>query len=242
MRFARIGEPGQEREVVWDGQAWRDISALTADRKLGFISLNYRDHARETNAAEPAEPIMFMKAPDTVTGPHDDVLIPRNSVKTDWEIELGVVIGTQARYLPAPDQAMSHVAGYVISHDVSEREFQIEHGAQWDKGNNCETFNPLGPWFVTADEAGNPQDLTMRLWVNGDLRQHGTTADMIFGVSYLVWYFSQFMVLYPGDVINTGTPAGVALGRPGAPYLRPGDVVALEIDGLGRQRQTLAQA
>ena len=280
MRFARIGEPGQEREVVWDGQAWRDISALTADRKLGCIGLsgdevsaalggpnapslaepfrfgaplksigkiicvglNYRDHARETNAAEPAEPIMFMKAPDTVTGPHDDVLIPRNSVKTDWEIELGVVIGTQARYLPDPDQAMSHVAGYVISHDVSEREFQIEHGAQWDKGKNCETFNPLGPWFVTADEAGNPQDLTMRLWVNGDLRQHGTTADMIFGVSYLVWYFSQFMVLYPGDVINTGTPAGVALGRPGTPYLRPGDVVALEIDGLGRQRQTLAQA
>jgi 2-keto-4-pentenoate hydratase/2-oxohepta-3-ene-1,7-dioic acid hydratase in catechol pathway len=280
MRFARIGEPGQERDAAWDGQAWRDISALTADRSLGFIGLsddavsaafdgahapslaepfrfgaplrnigkivciglNYRDHARETNAAEPAEPIMFMKAPDIVTGPNDDVLIPRNSVKTDWGIELGVVIGAQARYLPNPDQALSHVAGYLISHDVSEREFQIDRGGQWDKGKNCETFNPLGPWFVTADEVANPQDLIMRLRVNGDLRQHGTTADMIFGVSYLVWYLSQFMVLYPGDVINTGTSAGVALGRPGTPYLRPGDVVALEIDGLGRQQQTLAQA
>jgi 2-keto-4-pentenoate hydratase/2-oxohepta-3-ene-1,7-dioic acid hydratase in catechol pathway len=260
MRFARIGEPGQERDAAWDGQARRDISALTADRKLGSpagpfrfgaplrnigkivcIGLNYRDHASETNAAEPGEPIMFMTAPDTVTGPNDDVLIPRNSVKTDREIELGV-IGAQARYLPDPDQALSHVAGYLISHDVSEREFQIERGGQWDKGKNCETFNPLGPWFVTADEVANPQDLTMRLWVNGDLRQHGSTADMIFGVSYLVWYLSQFMVLYPRDVINTGTPAGAALGRPGTPHLRAGDVVALEIDGLGRQQQTLAQA
>ena len=164
---------------------------------------------------------MFMKAPDTVAGPHDDVLIPRNSVKTDWEIELGVVIGTQAD-LPGP---RSRGRRHRRLRDQPRRlgaEFQIERGGQWDKGKNCETFNPLGPWFVTADEAGNPQDLTMRLWVNGDLRQHGTTAEMIFGVSYLVWYFSQFMVLYPGDVINTGTPAGVALGGPdGGPICAP---------------------
>jgi 2-keto-4-pentenoate hydratase/2-oxohepta-3-ene-1,7-dioic acid hydratase in catechol pathway len=205
--------------------------------KIVCIGLNYRDHAAETGASIPAEPIVFMKAPDTVVGPNDDVLVPRGSTRTDWEVELGVVIGTTARYLDTDEQAHAAIAGYVLSHDVSEREFQIERGGQWDKGKNCETFNPLGPYFVTADEIADPGALDLRLWVNGELRQNGTTADMIFGVDYLVRYLSQFMVLRPGDIINTGTPAGVAMGR-GSGYLRPGDVVELEITGLGRARQT----
>jgi 2-keto-4-pentenoate hydratase/2-oxohepta-3-ene-1,7-dioic acid hydratase in catechol pathway len=207
--------------------------------KIVCIGLNYRDHAAETNAKIPAEPIIFLKAADTVVGPDDDVLIPRGSTKTDWEVELGVVIGQPARYLGSPDDAAACMAGYVISNDVSEREFQLERGGQWDKGKNCETFNPLGPWIRTADEVPDPQALALRLWVNGLPRQDGTTEQMIFGVYHLVWYLSQFLVLRPGDVINTGTPAGVALGRPDKPYLRAGDVVELEIDGLGRQRQTL---
>jgi 2-keto-4-pentenoate hydratase/2-oxohepta-3-ene-1,7-dioic acid hydratase in catechol pathway len=210
--------------------------------KIICIGLNYRDHAAETGAEIPAEPILFLKTPDTVVGPTDRVLIPRTSVKTDWEVELAVVIGAQARYLSSPDDAAAVIAGYAISNDVSERAFQIERGGQWDKGKNCETFNPFGPWILTADEVADPQQLGLRLWVNGEQRQNGTTADMIFGVHHLVWYLSQFMVLRPGDVINTGTPAGVAMGLPGQPYLRPGDVVELEIDGLGRQRQTFEAA
>ena len=206
------------------------------------IGLNYRDHAEETNAAIPGEPVLFLKTPDTVVGPNDEVLIPRRSTKTDYEVELAVVIGRTARYLDSPADGLACVAGYAISHDVSEREFQIERGGQWDKGKNCETFNPLGPWIVTADEIADPQSLALRLWVNGELRQDGNTKNMIFGVGHLVWYLSQFLVLRPGDVINTGTPAGVALGRPDKPYLREGDVVELEVDGLGRQRQTMGQA
>jgi 2-keto-4-pentenoate hydratase/2-oxohepta-3-ene-1,7-dioic acid hydratase in catechol pathway len=205
--------------------------------KVVCIGMNYRDHAAETGAAVPAEPVLFLKAADTVVGPDDEVLVPRGSTRTDWEVELAVVIGRTARYLPDPAQARACVAGYAISHDVSEREFQLERGGQWDKGKNCETFNPFGPWLVTADEVTDPQALGLRLWVNGALKQDGNTADMVFGVDHLVWYVSQFMVLHPGDVINTGTPAGVALGSPGTPYLAPGDVVELEIDGLGRQRQ-----
>jgi 2-keto-4-pentenoate hydratase/2-oxohepta-3-ene-1,7-dioic acid hydratase in catechol pathway len=215
---------------------------LSAVGKIICIGLNYRDHAAETGAEIPAEPIIFLKTPDTVVGPTDTVLIPRKSVKTDWEVELAVVIGAEARYLESPDQASAVIAGYAISNDVSEREFQIERGGQWDKGKNCETFNPLGPWILTADEVADPQALGLRLSVNGTERQNGTTADMIFGVHHLVWYLSQFMVLRPGDVINTGTPAGVAMGTEGQPYLRDGDVVELEIDGLGRQRQTFQQA
>jgi 2-keto-4-pentenoate hydratase/2-oxohepta-3-ene-1,7-dioic acid hydratase in catechol pathway len=210
--------------------------------KIVCVGLNYRDHAAETGAAAPAEPVIFMKAPDTVVGPHDDVLIPRRSTKTDYEVELAVVLGATARYLESPDEARACVAGFAISNDVSEREFQIERGGQWDKGKNCETFNPFGPWIVTADEIGDPQNLGLRLWVNGQLRQDGSTKNMIFGADYIVWYLSQFMTLHPGDVINSGTPAGVALGRPDKPYLRPGDVVELEIDGLGRQRQTFRAA
>jgi 2-keto-4-pentenoate hydratase/2-oxohepta-3-ene-1,7-dioic acid hydratase in catechol pathway len=214
--------------------------------KVVCIGLNYSDHAEETGAATPAEPVVFMKDPATVIGPDDEVLIPRGSVKTDWEVELGVVIGRTARYLDddLPDaQVLAHVAGYAISHDVSEREFQLERGGQWDKGKSCETFNPFGPWLVTPDEVGDPQRLGLRLRVNGRLRQDGNTKNMIFGVSTLIRYLSRFMVLAPGDVVNTGTPAGVALGQPDPkPYLRRNDVVELEIDGLGRQRQRLGQA
>jgi 2-keto-4-pentenoate hydratase/2-oxohepta-3-ene-1,7-dioic acid hydratase in catechol pathway len=206
--------------------------------KIVCIGLNYHDHARETGAEPPAEPVVFMKAPDTVVGPNDTVLVPRRSLKTDWEVELAVVIGRTARYLGSTEEALAHVAGYAVAHDVSEREFQIERGGTWDKGKNCETFNPLGPWLVTADEVPDPQDLSLKLWVNGELKQDGTTAEQIFPVGEVVRYLSQFMTLYPGDVINTGTPAGVALGAPEPkPFLRAGDVVELEIEGLGRQRQ-----
>jgi 2-keto-4-pentenoate hydratase/2-oxohepta-3-ene-1,7-dioic acid hydratase in catechol pathway len=211
--------------------------------KIVCIGLNYHDHARETGAEPPAEPVVFFKAPDTVVGPNDTVLVPRGSAKTDWEVELAVVIGRTARYLSSAEEALAHVAGYAVAHDVSEREFQIERGGTWDKGKNCETFNPLGPWLVTADEVADPQDLSLKLWVNGELKQDGTTAEQIFPVAEVVRYVSQFMTLYPGDVINTGTPAGVAMGRPEPkPYLRAGDVVELEIAGLGRQRQELKDA
>ncbi|MGW0966720.1 fumarylacetoacetate hydrolase family protein [Streptomyces sp. NPDC002516] len=211
--------------------------------KVVCIGLNYHDHAKETGAEPPAEPVIFFKAADTVVGPDDTVLVPRGSVKTDWEVELAVVIGRTARYLESEEEALAHVAGYAVAHDVSEREFQIERGGTWDKGKNCETFNPLGPWLVTADEVPDPQALSLRLWVNGELKQDGTTAEQIFPVAEVVRYVSRFMTLYPGDVINTGTPAGVALGRPEPkPFLRAGDVVELEIEGLGRQRQVLANA
>lgn len=210
--------------------------------KIVCIGLNYRDHADETGAAIPAEPVVFMKDPSTVIGPFDQVSIPRGSTKTDWEVELGVIIGKEARYLDSPEEALECVAGYVISHDVSEREFQLERGGQWDKGKSCETFNPLGPYIVTRDEVPDPQDLTLQLWVNGDLKQNGSTKNQIFPVAHVIWYLSQFMVLQPGDMINTGTPAGVALGLPGTPYLRAGDIVDLEISGLGRSRQVMVNA
>ncbi|GAA2501629.1 fumarylacetoacetate hydrolase family protein [Streptomyces longisporus] len=211
--------------------------------KIVCIGLNYHDHARETGAQPPAEPVIFFKAADTVVGPYDTVLVPRRSVKTDWEVELAVVIGRTARYLSDDEDPLAYVAGYAVAHDVSEREFQIERGGTWDKGKNCETFNPLGPWLVTADEVGDPQDLSLKLWVNGALKQDGTTAEQIFSVAEVVRYVSQFMTLYPGDVINTGTPAGVAMGAPEPkPFLRGGDVVELEISGLGRQRQEFKDA
>ncbi|UFR04272.1 fumarylacetoacetate hydrolase family protein [Streptomyces sp. Go40/10] len=211
--------------------------------KVVCIGLNYHDHARETGVEPPPEPVVFLKAPDTVVGPYDTVLVPRGSAKTDWEVELAVVIGRTARYLDSAEEGLAHVAGYAVAHDVSEREFQIERGGTWDKGKNCETFNPLGPWLVTADEVPDPQRLSLKLWVNGELKQDGTTAEQIFPVGEVVRYLSQFMTLYPGDVVNTGTPAGVAMGQPEPkPYLRAGDVVELEIGGLGRQRQELKDA
>ncbi|MEV6181225.1 fumarylacetoacetate hydrolase family protein [Streptomyces sp. NPDC052015] len=211
--------------------------------KVVCIGLNYHDHARETGAEPPAEPVVFFKAADTVVGPYDTVLVPRGSTKTDWEVELAVVIGRTARYLESAEEGLAHVAGYAVAHDVSEREFQMDRGGTWDKGKNCETFNPLGPWLVTADEVPDPQALSLRLWVNEELKQDGTTAEQIFPVGEVVRYVSRFMTLYPGDVVNTGTPAGVAFGQPEPkPYLRAGDVVELEISGLGRQRQELKDA
>ncbi|GAA1946671.1 fumarylacetoacetate hydrolase family protein [Microbacterium aquimaris] len=232
---------GELAEVSIDGE--RLGAPLERPGKIVCIGLNYRDHADETGAAYPEEPVVFMKDPSTVVGPFDEVMVPRASTKTDWEVELGVVIGRTARYLDAPADAAAHIAGYVLSHDVSEREFQLERGGQWDKGKSCETFNPLGPWFVPATEIDDAGSLGLRLWVNGTLMQDGTTANLIFGIDHVVWYLSQFMVLNPGDVINTGTPAGVALGHADPkPYLKEGDVVELEIDGLGRARQVMVQA
>ncbi len=210
--------------------------------KVVCIGLNYRDHAEETGAAIPPRPVVFMKDPYTVVGPMDDVLIPRRSVRTDWEVELAVVIGSRLRYPADQAEALAAVGGYAVSHDVSEREFQLERSAQWDLGKSCETFNPLGPFLVTPDEVGDVQDLGLRLTVGGVRRQDGSTRNMIFPVAEILHYLAQYMVLEPGDVVNTGTPAGVALGLPGHPYLRDGDVVELEIDGLGTQRQRFVQA
>ena len=247
--FLAAGGLGSAREAVERGVlpvfepgGARVAPPVARPGKVVCIGLNYSDHAAETGAEVPDEPVVFMKDPTTVVGAFDDVLIPRGSSKTDWEVELAVVIGATARYLDSPEEAAACIAGYAISNDVSEREFQLERGGQWDKGKSCETFNPLGPVLVPADEIADPQSLGMRLTVNGVPRQDGSTATMVFSVHYLVWYLSQFMVLHPGDVINTGTPAGVAVGLPDHPYLKAGDVVELSIDGLGVARQTMAQA
>ncbi|MGZ0712331.1 fumarylacetoacetate hydrolase family protein (plasmid) [Coraliomargarita sp. W4R53] len=239
---ARAAADAGELPELADASALRVGAPIAQPGKIVCIGLNYHDHAEETGAAVPAEPVVFMKDTSTMVGPFDDVLIPRRSLKTDWEVELAVVIGTEARYVDSPEAALAHVAGYAVSHDVSEREFQLEKSGQWDLGKSCETFNPLGPDLVPADMVEDPQNLGLRLWVNGEQRQNGNSSAQIFSVGYVIWYLSQYMVLRPGDVINTGTPAGVALGIAGQPYLRGGDVVELEIDGLGRARQTMVQA
>jgi len=205
------------------------------------IGLNYSDHAAEAGMQVPKEPIIFNKAPSCICGPNDDTMYPKDAKKLDYEIELGVVIGTRARYL-SKSKAMDAVAGYCISNDVSEREFQIERAGQWTKGKGCDTFGPLGPWLVTKDEIKNPQNLDMLLTVNGETRQTGNTKTMVFGVAHLVWYCSQFMVLEPGDVIATGTPPGVGLGiKPEPKFLKAGDVVRLTIGGLGQQQQKVVK-
>ena len=209
---------------------------LVNPQKIICIGLNYREHAREGNMEIPSEPIIFMKAPNTVVGPTDEIIIPRLSQKTDWEVELCVVIGKQAKYIKSPQDALDYVAGYAISNDVSEREFQLERGGQWDKGKSCETFNPLGPWIVTTDEVTDPQKLALWLKVNGNVEQSSNTSDMIFEVAHLVWYVSQFMVLDPGDMINTGTPQGVGNGKKPPRFLNPSDIVELGITGLGEQK------
>lgn len=209
--------------------------------KFICIGLNYSDHAAETGGKVPAEPIIFSKATSAIVGPNDAVEIPRNSVSTDWEVELAVVIGKEAKYIDEKD-AMDYVAGYCVANDVSERDFQIRRSGQWTKGKSADTFGPIGPWLVTKDEVPDPQNLAMYLDVNGERMQTGSTATMIFGVAHVVAYLSQFMSLQPGDVISTGTPPGVGMGKkPEAIYLKPGDVMELGVEGLGVQRQDVVQ-
>lgn len=211
---------------------------VTGTSKIICIGLNYADHAKETNAKTPEEPILFFKATSSIIGPNDNVIIPKNSNKTDWEVELAVVIGEKASYVEEKD-AMSYVAGYCLHNDYSEREFQIERGGQWVKGKSCDTFAPLGPWLVTKDEITDVDNLRLWLTVNGKTMQDGNTSNLIFKIPYLVSYVSQFMSLLPGDIISTGTPAGVGLGMKPQVYLKEGDVVECGIDGLGKSRQEL---
>jgi 2-keto-4-pentenoate hydratase/2-oxohepta-3-ene-1,7-dioic acid hydratase in catechol pathway len=210
----------------------------TGISKVVAIGLNYSDHAAEAGMPIPSEPIVFFKATTSISGPNDDVVQPKGSTKLDWEVELAVVIGTKAQYV-SEEKALDHVAGYTIVNDVSERNFQLERGSQWDKGKGCDTFCPIGPWLVTTDEIGNPQALDMWLDVNGERMQTGNTRTMIFGVAKLVSYCSQFMTLLPGDIISTGTPPGVAMGMKPPRFLKPGDVMQLGIQGLGEQRQKI---
>ncbi len=205
--------------------------------KFICIGLNYSDHAAETGATVPPEPVIFMKATSAIVGPNDEVRIPRGSEKTDWEVELGVVIGKTAKYVSEAD-ALDYVAGYCVSHDVSERAFQTERAGQWTKGKSCDTFGPIGPWLVTRDEVADPQNLSMWLKVNGETMQDGSSKTMVYGVAFLVSYLSQFMSLHPGDVISTGTPPGVGMGMKPPRYLRDGDTVELGIQHLGTQKQT----
>ena len=227
------------------------LPELPADSRVGpcvgqvgkfmCIGLNYSDHAAESGMEVPAHPVLFMKATSAICGPNDDVLIPRNSQKTDWEVELGVVIGKKASYVEEAD-AMGHVAGYCVVNDVSERAFQMEFSGQWVKGKSADTFGPIGPWLVTRDEVADPQDLDMWLEVDGHRYQDGSTRTMVYGVAHLIHHLSQFMTLHPGDIISTGTPPGVGLGQKPPVYLRRGQVMELGIEGLGRQRQTVGQA
>ena len=226
-------DPASLPEIAVD----RIGACVAGTGKFICIGLNYSDHAAETGATVPPEPVIFMKATSAICGPNDDVLIPRGSEKTDWEVELGVVIGKTAKYVSEAD-AMDHVAGYCVSHDVSERAFQTERAGQWTKGKSCDTFGPIGPWLVTKDEIANPHDLKMWLSVNGKMMQDGSSKTMVYGVAHLVSYLSQFMSLHPGDVISTGTPPGVGLGMKPPQFLKAGDVVELGIEGLGTQKQT----
>ena len=226
--------------VVPESERWG--APIARPGKVMCIGLNYSDHAKESGMPVPEEPIVFMKASNTVVGPYDEVLIPRTSEKTDWEVELGVVIGAEARYVESVEAAAAHIGGYCVSHDVSERAFQLERGGQWTKGKSCDTFNPLGPWLATPDEIADPANLAMGLKVNGESKQRGNTSTMIFNPAYLIHYLSQFMTLEPGDLISTGTPPGVGLGFKPPQYLKAGDVVDLEIEGLGGQRQVFVNA
>ena len=212
-------------------------ACVTGTGKFICIGLNFSDHAAETGATVPPEPVIFMKATSAIVGPNDDVVIPRGSEKTDWEVELGVVIGKTAKYVSEAD-ALDYVAGYCVSHDVSERAFQTERAGQWTKGKSCDTFGPIGPWLVTKDEITDPQNLGMWLKVNGQTMQDGSSKTMVYGVAHVVSYLSHFMSLHPGDVISTGTPPGVGMGQKPPRYLKTGDVVELGIEGLGSQKQT----
>ena len=204
--------------------------------KFICIGLNYADHAAESGMEVPPEPVMFMKATSAICGPNDPIIIPRGSEKTDWEVELAVIIGKRAKYV-SEENALDHVAGYAVTNDVSERAFQIERAGQWTKGKSCDNYGQIGPWLVTRDEVADPQNLGMWLTVNGETKQDGSTRTMVYGVAHLVSYLSRFMSLHPGDVISTGTPPGVGMGQKPPRYLKPGDVVELGIEGLGSQRQ-----
>lgn len=239
LRDAMAGATDLPRVRVADRRVGPPIAR---PHKLLCVGLNYADHAAESGMDVPAEPILFMKATNTIVGPHDDLLLPRGGDKVDWEVELAVVIGAPARYLPNRRAAQEAIAGYAVSNDVSERAFQLERGGQWVKGKSCETFNPLGPWLVTTDDMPRVDALDMQLLVNGQVMQQGSTKTMVFDPAHIVWYVSQFMVLEPGDVINTGTPPGVAMGMDPPRYLRDGDVVELSIAGLGSQRQPVRTA
>ncbi len=230
-----IEQHGAVLPVIEDGT--RLGSPVARPSKIVCIGLNYAKHAKETNAATPAEPIIFFKSTTSLCGPNDAVTIPRDSVKTDWEVELAVVIAKKASYVEEAE-AMDYVAGYALHNDVSEREFQLERGGTWDKGKGCDTFAPIGPWMVTKDEVPNPHNLRLWLSVNGTMMQDGNTDDLIFNIPFLVSYISRFMTLLPGDIISTGTPAGVGLGFKPPIYLKPGDVMELGIDGLGSSKQT----
>jgi 2-keto-4-pentenoate hydratase/2-oxohepta-3-ene-1,7-dioic acid hydratase in catechol pathway len=244
---AAIGPDGLKKIAAIDTAS---LPVVSADARIGAcvagtgkficIGLNYSDHAAETGATVPPEPIIFMKATSAISGPNDNVLIPRGSEKTDWEVELAVIIGKTAKYV-SEDDAMDYVAGYAVCDDVSERAFQTERSGQWTKGKSCDTFGPIGPWLVSKDEIPDPQNLKMWLTVNGETFQDGTSATMVYGVKYLVSYLSQFMSLHPGDVISTGTPPGVGMGQKPPRYLKDGDVVELGIEGLGTQKQTFVQ-
>lgn len=241
QRVADLLDSGELRAVP-DASAMRVGAPIARPQAVICIGQNYAAHAAESGSEVPAVPLIFFKHPNTVVGPYDDVLRPPDAFQLDWEVELGIVVGRQARYIEDPAAAASYIAGYVVSHDVSERHWQVEEsGGQWSKGKCGESFNPIGPGLVTRDEIADVQAL--RLWsrVNGEPRQDSVTADMVFGVNYLVWHLSQYMVLEPGDLINTGTPQGVALSGK-FPYLSPGDYVELGIDGLGSQRQKIVQA
>jgi 2-keto-4-pentenoate hydratase/2-oxohepta-3-ene-1,7-dioic acid hydratase in catechol pathway len=238
-----LSPAGLDKLKSLDPQALKAVSGnprlgpcVTGVGKFICIGLNYSDHAAETGATVPPEPIIFMKATSAITGPNDDVIIPKNSEKTDWEVELGVVIGSVARYVSEAD-AMKHVAGYCLINDVSERAFQTERHGQWTKGKSCDSFGPIGPWLVTADEVPDPQDLAMFCDINGKRFQNGSTKTMVYGVRYLVSYLSQFMSLQPGDIISTGTPPGVGMGQKPPLYLKDGDKIHLGIAGLGEQHQ-----
>lgn len=233
--LAKLGAIDPKSLPVVDGNQ-RLGPCVAGTGKMICIGLNYSDHAAETGATVPPEPIIFMKATSAIVGPDDDLVIPRGSEKTDWEVELGVVIGKTAKYVTEA-QALDHVAGYCVLNDVSERAFQAERSGQWTKGKSCDTFGPTGPWLVTRDEVADPQNLKMWLKVNGETMQDGSTKTMVYGVAFLVSYLSQFMSLQPGDIISTGTPPGVGLGMKPPRYLKAGDVVELGIEGLGTQKQ-----
>ena len=232
----RAIDPASLPEITTPGRVAPPWSGMG---KFVCVGLNYADHAAESGLAVPAEPVLFTKHTSTVIGANDAVVLPQGSVKTDWEVELGVVIGRRARYV-SEDDALQHVAGYCVVNDISEREYQIERGGTWDKGKGCDTFGPVGPWLVTADEVADPQQLGMWLEVNGQRRQNGSTRTMVFGVKQLVSYISRFMTLYPGDLISTGTPPGVGMGcKPTPVFLKPSDTMRLGIEGLGVQNQTV---